>query len=318
MSKTGGLGDNFYIGGYDISGDVGSVDQLGGGPALGDVTGIKSLGHEQVGLIRDADWQFTTYFNPSSAVDAEHTILSTLPRTDTVAQYFRGAAVLSPSACLNSKQVNYDPTRGTDASLTFKAELMANGFGMEWGEQLTPGKRTDTTATAGAAIDESAAFATPSIPSSTTPVTNTSPLPATVVITGGTMTNVSVGGVTVGTGAGTYTVPSGVAISMTYSAAPTWTWSLATAFGAQAYVQLFALTGTSVTIAVQHATTLGGSYSNITGLATSALTAAHTGVRLATAAGVTINPFLKVTTTGTFTNAVFAVTLVRNLQAVNF
>lgn len=82
-------------------------------------------------------------------------------------------------------------------------------------------------------------------------------------------------------------------------------------FGAQAYFHLFAFSGTSVTIDIQSATTSGGSYSS-TGLTTSALTAAPASVRLATANNVTINEFLKVVTTGTFTNAVFAVQITVN------
>ena len=73
-------------------------------------------------------------------------------------------------------------------------------------------------------------FPTPAVPGSTTPVTNTSPVAATVVITGGTMTNVSVNGTTVGTGAGTYTVPAVGTITMTYSVAPTWAWSFVPVF----------------------------------------------------------------------------------------
>jgi len=45
------------------------------------------------------------------------------------------------------------------------------------------------------------------------------------VITGGTMTNVSVNGVTAGAGAGNYALPPGGTIAMTYSVAPTWAWS---------------------------------------------------------------------------------------------
>ena len=67
----------------------------------------------------------------------------------------------------------------------------------------------------------------PAVPASTVAVQNTNPAPVTVVITGGTMTAVLVNGVTVGTGAGTYTVPAAGAISMTYSVAPTWAWSAA-------------------------------------------------------------------------------------------
>lgn len=67
----------------------------------------------------------------------------------------------------------------------------------------------------------------PAVPTSTTPVTNTTGQTAMVTIVGGTMTNVSVNGVSVGTGPGTYAVPSGQSITLTYTAAPTWTWYVA-------------------------------------------------------------------------------------------
>ena len=87
----------------------------------------------------------------------------------------------------------------------------------------------------------------------------------------------------------------------------------ATSFGGQAYFHLTAFTGTSVTIDIQSATTSGGSYST-TGLTTTAMTAIGA-QRLATANSATINRYLKVVTTGTFSNAVFAVVFVRNQTA---
>lgn len=65
------------------------------------------------------------------------------------------------------------------------------------------------------------------MPLSTVAVQNPNGFPVSVVITGGTMTTVIVGGVTVGTGAGSYVVPAASTISMTYSVAPTWAWSAA-------------------------------------------------------------------------------------------
>lgn len=66
----------------------------------------------------------------------------------------------------------------------------------------------------------------PAVPASTTPQTNTNSYPVTVVITGGTgLTSVVVNGVQVGTTAGTYTVPAGGTIAITYTSAPTWTWA---------------------------------------------------------------------------------------------
>lgn len=81
-------------------------------------------------------------------------------------------------------------------------------------------------------------------------------------------------------------------------------------FGAQAYFQLVAFAGTSVTIDIQHCTTSGGAYTS-TGLTTTAMTAIGA-QRLATTNTTTINEFIKVVTTGTFSNAKFAVHFVRN------
>ena len=74
------------------------------------------------------------------------------------------------------------------------------------------------------------AWTWPAMPASTVGLVSGVDRTVTVVITGGTMTNVSVNGATVGTGAGTYTVPAFGTITMTYSVAPTWTWSIPAIF----------------------------------------------------------------------------------------
>lgn len=243
MAKQSGLGDNFYIGGYDLSGDVSSIGQLGGGPALLDVTGIKESANERIGGLRDGDWQFVSFWEyTSSGQGYALNALKTLPTSDVVATYFRGTTLQAPAAAINAKQLNMDPTRDATGNLTIAVELQSNAYGMEWGEQLTAGLRTDTSATVGSAITDAAA----------------------------------------------------------------------TSYGAQAYVQLIAFTGTSVTVTVEHATTSGGSYSAL--MATTAMTAVGA-QRLSVSNTTTVDQYLKVATTGTFTNAVFAVAFMRNLTA---
>jgi hypothetical protein len=200
------------------------------------VTGINKSAHERIGGLRTGAIQFVTFWETA----VEHTILKSLPRANTVACYFRGAALLSETASCIGKQLNYDPTRSTAGDLTMAVEVQSDSFGLEWGVQLTPGLRTDGSATTGTFADDN--------------------------------------------GAGT-------------------------AFGAQAYVQLVAFTGTSVTININHATTSGGSYTTLMG--TSAMTAIG-GQRLSVANNVTVNRFIEVTTVGTFSNAVFAVGFTRN------
>lgn len=65
----------------------------------------------------------------------------------------------------------------------------------------------------------------PAVPASTVAQQNPNGYPVNVVISGGTITAVTVNGVQVGTGAGTYLVSSGGTIAVTYSVAPTWVWS---------------------------------------------------------------------------------------------
>lgn len=241
MAKTSGLGDNFYISGYDLSGDVSAIGQLGGGPATLDVTGIKSSANELIGGLRQGDWQFTSFWEfTSSGQGYALNALDSLPTADVIATYFRGTTLQNPAACINGKQLNMDPTRDATGNLTIAVEVQGNEYGMEWGEMLTPGLRTDADATVGAYIDD---------------------------------------------GAGS-------------------------SFGGQAYFQLVEFTGTSVTIDIQSCTTSGGTYAT-TGLTSAAFTAIGA-QRLAVANTTTINRYLKVITSGTFTNAVFAVAFMRN------
>lgn len=241
VSKQGGLGQRLLVGGYDISGDIGALDNVHGGPAALDVTDITQSAHARIGGLRDGGLGTTEFFDAANA----HPVLKALPTADVGVSYLLNTTLGGPAACCVAKQLDYDPTRAADGALTLKTQFDGNGFGLEWGEQLTAGLRTDTTATAGTVVDD--------------------------------------GG--------------------------------ATNFGGQAYLQVTAFTGTSVTVAVQHATTSGGSYSNVTGLAFTAVTAAPAWQRLASSNSLTINEFVKVTTTGTFSSATFSVVFVRNKLA---
>lgn len=69
--------------------------------------------------------------------------------------------------------------------------------------------------------------ATPAFPGSAAAIQNPYPFPVTVVISGGTATATTVNGQLVGPGDGTYIVPAAGSISVTYSVAPTWAWSVA-------------------------------------------------------------------------------------------
>jgi len=240
VAKTSGLGDNFYLHGYDVSGDIGSIS-TSGGPALLDVTGIDKSAYERIGGPRTGGMSWSAFFNP--ATNQAHLRLSTLPRTDVHAAYFRGTTLGNPAACMVSKQINYDGTRGADGSFTFAVEAQSNGFGLEWGRSLTAGVRTDTAATNGTGIDTAASAS----------------------------------------------------------------------FGAQAYLQAHAFTGTDVTVKVQDSAD-NVTFADVTGLSFTQLTAGRTAERLATSNTATIRRYLRAVTvtTGGFTSLAFSVVIVKN------
>ncbi|HEY5986049.1 MAG TPA: hypothetical protein VIV12_06630 [Streptosporangiaceae bacterium] len=247
MPKSSGLGDALFAAGYDLSGDINSLGRIGGGPSTLDVTGIDKAAFERLGGRRDGGIEFVAYFNPDAG--QAHPRLSSLPTTDVLLTYCRGTTLGAPAAALVGKQVDYAGTRTDEGALTFAVQTQANGYGLEWGDQLTAGKRTDSTATSPA--------------------------------TGVDLVTVS------------------------------------TAFGWQAYLHVFAFTGTSVTVTLQDSadnsafTSLaGGSFTAATGVTSQRLqSATRTDV---------VRRYLRAITTGTFSNAVFSVMFTRNETSVLF
>lgn len=240
--KQAGMGDQLYIDGYNLSGDIGSLSNIHGGPAALEVTGIDKKAFERIGGERDGGMEFSAWFNPAD--NQAHAVLSVLPTMSSYAMYLRGQAIGNAGANLYGKQINYDPNRGQDGSLTIGCSLQGDGYGLEWGEQLTAGTRTDTSATNGASFDGGAA----------------------------------------------------------------------TTHGGQAYLQVLAVTGTSVTVKLQDSAD-DSSFSDITGAAFTAATGL--GAERIAFTG-TVRRYVRAVSSGTFTDAQFAVVLVRNELAVAF
>src|SRR5688500_19504871 len=89
MAKETGLGANFYLDGYDLSGDTGSLESISKALNPIPMTGIDKLGHERKAgqLTGKIDW--TSFFNPTNA----HPPLKLVPRTDRIASYWHRATL---------------------------------------------------------------------------------------------------------------------------------------------------------------------------------------------------------------------------------
>lgn len=245
MAKQTGLGDNLYVSQYDLSGDVGQVNNISSPRGSTEVTAIDKSAIERLFTTKDGQITFNSFFN--DAAGQSHLVLRSLPTADRIVSYFRGTAVGSPACSMLAKQINYDGTRNADGSLTFDTQALANGFGLDWGRQLTAGKITHASATAGTALDGGAA----------------------------------------------------------------------SSFGFQAFLHIFSLGSGTPTIKIQSSSdNAGDAYADITG---GTFTIQDVGSeRIATAADAAIERYLKVVTTGTFSNLVFAVSVCRNATAPEF
>jgi hypothetical protein len=154
MAKQTGLGDNFFIGGRDLSGDVNSLSTISARRSVLDVTGIDQSGIDRVQGLGDGELTFVTWFNDGT--NAAHTAVSGLPTTNVIALYMRGTAANSPAAGLVAKQINYDPTRGQDGSWSATVQCLGtSGIPLEWGV-LLQAEATHSSAGSSSSKDDSA------------------------------------------------------------------------------------------------------------------------------------------------------------------
>ncbi len=157
MAKRTGLGMRLYVGGRDISGDINSFGAIMGGPNPLDMTDITQSAMAREGGLRNGGAQFTAFFN--DATNRAHPVLAALPGADVDVMGLLGATIGQPAFCCRAKQIGYDPTRDAEGNLTMAVEVQSNSFGLEWGEMLTDGARTESAATNGASLDGTASTA---------------------------------------------------------------------------------------------------------------------------------------------------------------
>jgi hypothetical protein len=148
MAKTTGLGDNLYLDGYDVSGDIGSIQSISNKRALLDVTGLDKDAHERLPGLGDAEISFTSFYNPSDGTDPDdlvvgaHEILKNILNGRHVL-YFRGTVLGGAVAAMIGAQASYKLDRSAQGALTGEVQVMnAGGKLVEWGRSLTAGKHT--------------------------------------------------------------------------------------------------------------------------------------------------------------------------------
>ena len=154
MAKKTGLGNQLYVAGYDLSGDVGAVDNITSPRAVVDVTSINKSANERLLTTADAQITFSAFFNDAAL--SEHAALKSVPSADRVTTFLMGSTANDAGCGLVATQLNYDMARTADGGLNFSVDLMAQGYPLEWGTSLVAGKVTHSGATNVASLDQSA------------------------------------------------------------------------------------------------------------------------------------------------------------------
>lgn len=145
MVKQSGIGQKCYVHGFDISGDVGQLNNIGSPIGLLDVTPIDVEAMERIMGRRDADISFTAFFN--KAADREHLALKDLPTTDVLAVVLFGTTVGDEMAAISAKQINYDAARAAGGAFGFGVQLLGSaGFPLEYGLLLVAKTASHTSA----------------------------------------------------------------------------------------------------------------------------------------------------------------------------
>lgn len=120
-----------------------------------DVSAINVSAYERILGKADGVMEFTAFFN--KADEQEHAVLKAKRSgANVVCSYLHDATIGDWGAGLVAKQINYDPSRPADGSLTIGVQMLSALYGLDHGAQLTAGLRTDTEATAGSSLDNAA------------------------------------------------------------------------------------------------------------------------------------------------------------------
>lgn len=318
MAKQGGMGAWGFVDGIDLSGDVASLSKIGGGPNLLDFTAINKSAHERKGALLSGEISFSSYFNPTLVTGA-HPNLDTLPTADRIVSYLQGSALGDPVASIIAKQVNYDANRGNDGSLMFGVQGLSNAYPLEWGDSLTAGKRTDTAATNGTAIDSGTNGAAVTItsgsaanPTVVTAVAHGLVTGDSILISGTDKAALNNPFTVTVTGVDTFTVP----VDLSGGAAAGGTFlKTSTNFGASAYLHTFGVTGTSMTVTIQDSADNSTFATLIAAFTTVAAGVISAERKQSTTATAIVRRYVRAITTGTFNPGIFAVGFTRHLTS---
>lgn len=301
MTKRSGLGSSFYVGAYDLSGDIGSVSGIEARQALGDVSSIQSSGTERIGLRLDGSIRYASFWNATSSQAVP--VLSDLAGSEQVSVVKGPTGIGADVASLLAVKVNFSSVLGQDGSLGASGQAQgAQGVTIEWGKLLTAGKATISATQLVAAWQASTAYSLNAFVQPTSANGHYYKATASTGSSGLVEPTWPTNGTTVADGDVTWTdqglLPNGIDRGV----------GSESNYGAAAYLHAFSIGSGSATVKVQDSADRIA-WADVPGLAFTAVTG-PTSQRVATGTTENVKRYVRVYVTGTFTNLVAAVSVV--------
>ena len=151
--KQSGLAAGCWLDQYDVSGDVGSLQNISNSRGIleDNLTGIDKLAFERLHGHRNGAFEFTAGWN--DAAGQSHPATKDVTVGTRIASYLHRQTLGASAASCACLQSNVTENRSEAGDLLLSVTAVANSFGLEWGNLLTAGVRTDTAATNGASVD---------------------------------------------------------------------------------------------------------------------------------------------------------------------
>jgi hypothetical protein len=316
MPKVTGLGDNFYVGSFDLSGDVSSLDKVSSPLQLLDATGMTQRAMQRLKGKRDGAISFTSFLNVNSPTVTSPGVPAS--GTPVVSTYNFTVRVTITGGTMTNVVVNGSSVgsgAGTYVIPAFGSITLTYTVAPTWSWFSLGTEHTALASIPSADVVcsyfQGVTFAVSSIgqpaASMVSKQTNYDP-------TRDTNGNISIKVDEVANSFGLEwgkQLTSGLRTDNGPTTGPFFDLGgTGTVFGCQAYLHIIELVGTNIDVTITHATTSGGAYTTL--LDFGSQTTPGNGFRAATLNTATVNEFVKVVSAGTFTQAVFAVNFVLN------
>lgn len=161
MAKVNGNNIRLYVQGDDLSGDANSLDGIGYGNTMLDVTTLDVSANKRITGIVSGTVGVNVWFD--AAAGRSHALFTAnsgaVPKTDQNVLVPMGSAEGDPSIHMVAKIANYDVETGVDTAVSASASFESNSYAPQFGEMLTSHQDTHASTTSGGTVDSGASSA---------------------------------------------------------------------------------------------------------------------------------------------------------------